>query len=135
MIQLMYGIEFEQPAIIAAGLANASVHQNRLGEFLTKAEDAANKRNPNTGTLAELFESVHKHEKLAKSAHWEDPNRIYDGIMVRAPDEAVEFLGQVKVREDELEERTAEMIHTAAYVALGAAFHPPHIPKVDFFLM
>ena len=135
MIQLMYGIEFEQPAIIAAGLANASVHQNSLGKFFTKAEEAANKRNPQTGVLAELFETVRQHEKLAKSAHWKDPNRIYDGVMVRAPDEAVEFLSQVKIKEDELEERTAEMVHTAAYVALGAAFHPPHIPKVDFFLM
>lgn len=135
MIQLMYGIEWEQPAIVAEGLAQAAVHENRLGDFLTKAEEAANKRNPETIAYADLFEEMRKNEKLAGSARWTDPNRIYDGVMARAPDEAVEFLSQIKVKEDELEERTVEMFHAAAYMASAAVFHPPHIPKFDFFLM
>ncbi|UKZ83563.1 hypothetical protein TrVFT333_011372 [Trichoderma virens FT-333] len=119
LIQLMYGIEWRQPAIIAEGLAQAAVHENRVGVFLTK-----------------LFESVGQFsEKLATSARFGDSNKVYDGVFVRAPDEALEFLKQVRVREDELDERLAEMAHSCAYVATTAAFHPPNVPKLDFFLI
>ncbi|KAF7559043.1 hypothetical protein G7046_g5112 [Stylonectria norvegica] len=135
LIQLMYGLEWEQPALIASGLAQAAVHENRLGAFLTQTDEAAQKRGSQMGSIVDLFDAARPDQKLAGSAHWEDGNKIYDGVMVRAPEEAVEFLGQVRVRAEELEERTAEMVHTAAYVAAAATFHPPHIPKFDFFLM
>ncbi|POR37682.1 Putative nucleosome assembly protein C36B7.08c, partial [Tolypocladium paradoxum] len=41
MIQLMYGVEWEQPAVVAEGLAQAAVHDGRLGEFLAKVDRAA----------------------------------------------------------------------------------------------
>jgi len=131
----MYGIEWQQPAIIAEGLAQAAVHENRVGGFLTKAEQAAT-ASAHTTSLPELFESVGQFsEKLATSARFDDKNKIYDGIFVRAPDEALEFVKQVKVHEDELDERLAEMVHSFAYVAAAAAFHQPNKPKFDFFLM
>ncbi|PTB35431.1 uncharacterized protein TrAFT101_008980 [Trichoderma asperellum] len=135
LIQLMYGIEWQQPAIIAEGLAQAAVHENRVGGFLTKAEQAAT-ASAHTTSLPELFESVGQFsEKLATSARFDDKNKIYDGIFVRAPDEALEFVKQVKVHEDELDERLAEMVHSCAYVAAAAAFHQPNKPKFDFFLI
>ncbi|KAL7949130.1 hypothetical protein V8C42DRAFT_313399 [Trichoderma barbatum] len=139
LIQLMYGIEWRQPAIIAEGLAQAAVHENRVGGFLTKVEQAASSQPQSAQQktpLPELFESIGQHsEKLATSAHFGDSNKIYDGVFVRAPDEALEFLKQVRVQEDELEERLAEMFHSCAYVAATAAFHPPNVPKFDFFLI
>jgi hypothetical protein len=138
LIQLMYGIEWQQPAIIAEGLAQAAVHENRVGGFLTKVEQAASSQplSAHTPSLPELLESVRQYsEKLATSARFEDKNKIYDGVFVRAPDEALEFLKQVRVKEDELDERLAEMIHSCAYVAAAAAFHQPNKPKFDFFLM
>lgn len=133
----MYGIEWQQPAIIAEGLAQAAVHENRAGGFLTRAEQAATaSASARTPPLPELFESVRLFsDKLATSARFDDKNKIYDGIFVRAPDEALEFVKQVKVNEDELDERLAEMVHSCAYVAAAAAFHPPNNPKFDFFLM
>ncbi|KAM0255218.1 hypothetical protein ACHAQJ_005982 [Trichoderma viride] len=110
LIQLMYGIEWQQPAIIAEGLAQAAVHENRAGGFLTKVEQAAASSQSLSPSLPELFESVRQYsEKLATSARFEDSNKIYDGVFVRAPDEALKFLKQVKVKEDELDERLAEM--------------------------
>lgn len=138
MIQLMYGLEWQQPAIIAEGLAQTAIHENRLGDFLTRAETAANARSDQPQShqpYAELFEAARNNEKLARSADFGDSNKIYDGVMVRAPDETIELLSRVKVRPEELEERTAEMYHTAAWVATTAAWHPPHVPKYDFFLM
>jgi hypothetical protein len=142
----MYGLEWQQPAIIAEGLAQAAVHENRVGGFLTKVEQAAASSSssssqqpsssPNKTPLPEIFETIRQHgEKLATSARFGDSNKIYDGVFVRAPDEALELLRQVTVKEDELEEKLAEMAHTCAYVAAAAAFHPPHAPKFDFFLM
>ncbi|UKZ70101.1 uncharacterized protein TrAtP1_011101 [Trichoderma atroviride] len=136
LIQLMYGIEWQQPAIIAEGLAQAAVHENRAGGFLAKAEQAAIASAHDTPPLPELFESVRQFsEKLATSARFDDKNKIYDGIFVRAPDEALEFVKQVRVHEDELDERLAEMVHSCAYVAAAAAFHLPNNPKFDFFLI
>lgn len=131
----MYGIEWHQPAIVAEGLAQAAVHENRVGAFLTKVEQAASSQAQKT-PLPELFESVRQFsEKLATSAQYGDSNKVYDGVFVRAPDEALEFLKQIRVGEDELDERLAEMVHSCAYVAATAAFHPPNVPKFDFFLM
>ncbi|KAM0457835.1 hypothetical protein ACHAPV_006380 [Trichoderma viride] len=136
LIQLMYGIEWQQPAIIAEGLAQAAVHENRAGGFLAKAEQAAIASAHDTPPLPELFESVRQFsEKLATSARFDDKNKIYDGIFVRAPDEALEFVKQVKVHEDDLDERLAEMVHSCAYVTAAAAFHQPNNPKFDFFLI
>lgn len=137
MIQLMFGVEWSQPVIVAEALAQAAVHSDRLGEFLTKAETLAAERNPPHVAFASLFENLRTggNEKLIHSAQWTDPNRVYDGVMVRAPEEALDLVAGVKVKEEDLDERTAEMIHTTAYVAAAAAWHPPHIPKFDFFLM
>lgn len=138
MIQLMFGVEWQQPAIVAEALAQAAVHENNVGEFLTQAEQRANEKNPAYRPLTEFFDEVRddeKHRKLATSVHWEDPNRIYDGVLKRAPDEALKFVSGIKVRPEDLDERTVEMVHNAAYVAAAASWHPPHIPKFDFFLM
>ncbi|KAF7546441.1 hypothetical protein G7Z17_g8437 [Cylindrodendrum hubeiense] len=136
LIQLMYGLEWEQPATIASGLAQIAVHDNGLHELLTRSRGAAAAK-PDSyqmGSIIDLYDKIAPNQKLASSAHWEDRNRIYDGVMKRAPDEMIELASQVRVRPEELEERTAEMIHTAAYIAAAAAFHPPNVPKFDFFL-
>lgn len=138
MIQLMFGIEWQQPVIVAEALAQTAVHENKLGAFLEQAEGRANERDHPYRPLAEFFEELgsgEQHRKLATSAHWDDPNRIYDGVMKRAPDEALDLVSSIKVQPQDLDERTVEMLHTTAYVAAAAAWHPPHIPKFDFFLM
>jgi hypothetical protein len=58
-----------------------------------------------------------------------------NGVLVRAEDEALELVSQVRVKPEDVVERTAEMVHTAAFVAAAAAFHKPFIPRMDFFLM
>ncbi|KAH7318698.1 HypA protein [Stachybotrys elegans] len=135
MIQLMYGVEWEQPAIVAEGLAQAAVHANKLGDLLAQTDAAAPATAAPSRSIFELYDVVRNNEKLARSARWEDPNRLYDGVMKRALEEAVAVASQVKVLPEELEERTVEMFHTAAWVAAAAALHPPYIPKFDFFLI
>lgn len=134
MIQLLYGLEWEQPAIIAQGLAQAAVHRDRLTPFLTKAEQQASTTS-SSPSLPDLLEKARNAGKLSRSARWSGDDEALNGVLARAEDEALELVSQVRVEGEELEERTAEMIHAAAFVATAAAFRRPYIPRLDFFLM
>jgi hypothetical protein len=138
IIQLMYGVEWAQPAIIASALAQAAVHKNELGDVMAEVEKlAATRGDEEHVPLVSLLEGLAagEHEKLRGSSHWEDEIKIRDGVLTRAKPEALELLSRVRVRAEELEERTAEMVHMAAYVAASTAVHAPHVPKYDFFFM
>ncbi|RSL39726.1 hypothetical protein CEP53_013855 [Fusarium sp. AF-6] len=137
LIQMLYAVEWEQPMLVASALAQTAVHENKLHGFLTiaaanaKVDDAP----PKMGTILGLLEDIHSNEKIRNSARWNDSQPMFQGVLGRARDEMAILASSVRVGEDEVEERTAEMVHTAAYMASGAAFHPPHTPKFDFFLM
>jgi questin oxidase-like protein len=139
IIQLLYGVEFDQPAVVAEGLAQAAVHSNRLDKFLIKAEKKGDERRKDQSyrmpAILELMREVGENEKLRVSAEWKDDNKIYDGVLVRAPEEAIELASKVVIRPEELDERTAEMFHAAIYVASGAAVREGKEPRVDFYLM
>lgn len=141
MIELSYGLEFEQPAIIAEGLAQAAIHRNVMKEFYDKVDEAVAAVDQSgvdvkRRGLSEICENIKRdHEKLAGSASWSDENRLYDGVLGRGLSDAVALCAQIRVTEGELEERVAEVLHHNAYVAASAAWRPPHIPKYDFFLM
>ena len=137
IIHLGFGIEFRQPAIIAEALAQAAVHDSWMAPLFMGAEKAAkaNGADPaKTKPIAQLLSEIRADKKLSSSAHWPDGNKIRDGIMKRAPDEMLAYAAQYVVSEDQLEEKTAEMINAAVYFT-SAAQHPPHIPKFDFFYM
>lgn len=131
----MYGIEWKQPAMVAMGLAQAAVHQDNFKKFLLTTEQASKSTLAPMPSIASLLEEVRSNEKLAHSARVTDGNKIRDGVLARAWDEMVEVTSRVKVKPEELEERTAEMYHTAIYEGALAAFHPGKQPKFDFFLM
>ncbi|KAF5018715.1 hypothetical protein F66182_9299 [Fusarium sp. NRRL 66182] len=137
LIQLLYGMEWTQPMIIAAALAQTAIHEDKYDDFISSAAEMARSDDapPKMESILGLYEDGAQHEKLSKSARWQDSQRILDGVLTRARDEMAELAARVRIEESELEERTAEMVHAAAYVALGAAFHPPNAPRFDFFLM
>lgn len=141
MIHLLYGIEWEQPAIIAESLAQAAVHPNELGIFLTEVDaEAAKYReagrcNGLHRSIPELYDMCSADIELATTANWNDPNSVIDRVITRSKEKAMGILAKIHVPSHELQEKTVEMFHTAAYVCAAAAFHPPHFPKFDFFLM
>ncbi|KAL6789207.1 hypothetical protein J3E68DRAFT_444045 [Trichoderma sp. SZMC 28012] len=135
-IQLMYGIEWDQPAIIAQGLAQSAIHDTYVGDFLEKVEKAA-AANPPSRRLntAELYEQVHSDPEFVNSVRNGNPNKILDSIEVLCPEEGVKYLAQVKADPNNLAEGIAENIHTAAYMVSACIFHPPDYPRFDFFLI
>ena len=73
----------------------------------------ANRETQQKKTIVQLLEEIRNDEKLSKSAHWEDGNKIRDAILKRAPEEMLKYASQFTVEEDKLEEKTAEMINAA----------------------
>lgn len=150
LIQLMYGLEWKQPALVAEGLAQACVHQPDFADFLRAAErnaqDAYASTHDATSTktmphIVTLHEEARADSKLAAAVeHVNDMGgpRFADSVLVRAKDEMLRVVSRVKVWPEEVDERTAEMFHAEMYMAASAALRGPQLgkhPKFDFFLM
>jgi hypothetical protein len=138
LIQLMYGVEWGQEAIVAEGLAQAAVHSGEIGGFLRGAEELARSQE-RTGKgegVLELLAAVRADAKVAGAARNGDANKVRDGVLKRAGDEMIALAARVRVRPEEVEEKTAEMFDAAVFVAAAAALvQPGKQPKFDFFLM
>jgi hypothetical protein len=122
LIHLGFGIEFKQPAIIAEALAQAAVHETWIAPYLLKTEAASTTASPKT--LPQLIEEIQTDQKVIDSVHWEDGNKIRDGILKRAPQEMISYAKQWTVLPGELEKKTVEMINTCVWFT-AAAQHPP----------
>jgi hypothetical protein len=134
LIHLGFGVEFLQPAIVAEALAQAAVHGSWMGGFFLGCEKAVEAKKGEK-TIMQLLEDAKGNEKLRTAASWNDGNKIRDGILKRAPEEMMALASQYRIGEDDdLEEKTAEMINAAVYFT-AAAQHPPYAVKFDFFLM
>ncbi|KAH8434572.1 questin oxidase family protein [Aspergillus melleus] len=136
LIHLGFGIEFNQPAIIAEALAQAAIHEDWSGpRFLWPAEKLAGGiGKPGKKTLLQILEEIRGDENLTRSAHWEDGNKMRDGVLRRAPDEMLKYAAEFTVSEDQVEEKLAEMTNAVVYYS-SAAQNPPKQVKFDFFLI
>jgi hypothetical protein len=135
LIHLGFGVEFEQPAIVAEALAQAAIHSGWIAKFFYQVEEAANKNRSNTSrTTVELIDEIRNDKELYAAPHWSDGNKIRDGILARAGDCMVSYASQYHIKPEELEEKTAEMVNAAAYFT-GGAQRKQHAVKFDFFYM
>lgn len=140
VIHLGFGIEFRQPAIICEGLAQVACHDEWMGRLLHPSEQVAwsSRRESRTNGPAkpfiDLLDQVHADNVLSSAPDWADPNKVRDGIMVRAQDEMIRHLAQVRIDPAELEQKTAEMINMVGYFCAGSQ-HPPNVVMFDFYFM
>lgn len=135
IIHLGFGLEFQQPAIVAEGLAQAAVHGPYMSKFFLPAEKAAKDRaSEPSKTIVELLDEIHADQELREAPRWSDGNKLRDGIIGRAADRMVAVASQFRVKPDELEQRTAEMTNAAAYYTAGAQ-REGHQRKYDFYCM
>lgn len=110
LIHLGFGIEFEQPAIIAEALSEAAVHENWASPILWKCEEALKRRgNPNKSML-QILDEIRDDKTMHDAVRWEDDNKLRDGLMVRAPDHAANIVSQWGAQEGDLEPKTLEMM-------------------------
>ncbi|KAF2467859.1 uncharacterized protein BDR25DRAFT_291277 [Lindgomyces ingoldianus] len=137
LIHLGFGIEFQQPAIIAEALAQAAVHGAWMGAFFHGCEATTWANSPDRRsekTIIQLLDEIRGDEKLREAPHWGDGNKIRDGIFQRGKEEMIRIASQYFAVEEELDKKVAEMVDAVVYYT-AAAQHPPSIPKIDFFYM
>ena len=132
-IHLGYGIEHEQPAIIAEALAQTAIHENWPKGFLEGCEEKFDKNN-NTKSLVELLDECKTTKELEGAAQFSDGQKN-KGVMKRAGDTMIRIASQWGAYdEDQLDAKIAEVINLCGYMT-GAAQRPDKEIKMDFFLM
>ena len=114
MIHLGFGVEFQQPAIIAEALGQAAIHSAWQDAFFLAVDEEAKQNRHPSRSLVNILNSIRADKKLSSAAHWEDDNKVRDGILVRAKDEMVKYASQWRVESDKLEEAVAEMTNAAS---------------------
>lgn len=140
IIHLGFGVEFDQPAIVAEGLAlAASQLRMTIEDVLFAAEKEAEKAGASTGKpkpLIELMHMVRANDRIRTAPLWSDFVAKIRGVAQRAGDEMAGVAAQfrIKVDEDDLKRRTAEMISVCVYLC-GAAHQQGHPRKIEFYLM
>jgi hypothetical protein len=138
LIHLGLGIEFEQPGIIAEALAQAGCHEDgHISKILFGSEAVADTQDhpEKPKSLVELLSEVRNNKTIYEAPRWEERwNRMRNGIMDRASGELAPIAAQFRIRPEDLERRTAEMISAATYIA-AASQRPGRKRKIDFFLM
>ena len=102
--------------MVAESLAEISVHENWLKSFYEglKAVDASKSGNGvSDKTLPELLDEIRSSKKLVNAPHWDDDNKLKNGVLARAHDEMISIAAQWTVKPDQIEEKLAEMSNTA----------------------
>ncbi|KAK6356794.1 hypothetical protein TWF718_001135 [Orbilia javanica] len=142
-IHVGYGIEFEQPAIIAEGLAQTAVHDDWPGRYLKAcmaAATAASSHNASYGrgtTVVSLFNEAHDTEKLRKSTKWSDPQKN-KAVYANAFEEMVALASKWYIPptsdNETIAKASAELASAAAFVCSATPRLDKKV-KFDFFLM
>ncbi|KAI5292019.1 hypothetical protein KEM55_008149, partial [Ascosphaera atra] len=113
-IHLGFGLEFNQPAIIAQALAETATHQEKgLGDFLHKAEyAAAHYQLQVSQTLSDLQEAVRKDEKIANAVTYDDADKL-GALIKRAGDRMVHYTSQFRASHLTIDQKMAEIMNAS----------------------
>ncbi|KAJ5913130.1 hypothetical protein N7504_002013 [Penicillium tannophilum] len=136
LIHLGFGLEFNQPAIVAQALAQAAVHDDWMGRdyFLPAERLAGEVGKPGQKSLLQLLTEIRKDQTLKSSVRFSDSNKFRDGVLHRAPQEMLQYAAQYTVSAEQIPERLADMINTVVYYTSTAQRRDKKI-KIDFFLI
>ncbi|EUC41196.1 hypothetical protein COCMIDRAFT_106793 [Bipolaris oryzae ATCC 44560] len=136
IIHLGFGIEFEQPGIVAEGLAHAATHDPaNIEHFFVKSEELARSGTVPSKPLAELYDLTRNNPKIKSAALMQQgPVRVRDGVMANAMDEMIRVAAHYQPSASDIQLNVLEMLSGAAYGA-GAAQRKGKSSKIDFFSM
>ncbi|GAB1213272.1 hypothetical protein ATERTT37_002421 [Aspergillus terreus] len=135
VIHLAFGIEFEQPSIVAEALAQVASHDSMgIEAFLMNCEAEATQSAHSGRTLVQLFRDAEADEALRHAAEGFDdgPARVRDGVLGRTARAITALAAQFRVDPQDIEHRLAEMINCSAFIT-GAAQRTGKPRKIDFF--
>ncbi|OAA41844.1 hypothetical protein BBO_05203 [Beauveria brongniartii RCEF 3172] len=117
-LQLMYGLEWAQPALVAEGLAQTSIHRDNYGALFAAVDEKARRNLPAPRHFAELLETIgDEHPQLVAEPKLEDGDGSQTTVLNRIPDQVAEYLAaNVRVDPDSnLDEQIDAMVHASAH--------------------
>ncbi|KAI9648487.1 hypothetical protein NHQ30_003121 [Ciborinia camelliae] len=134
IIHLGLGVEFNQPSLIAEGLAHAASHDSsQIGPFFLETEKLASSSSVKPKPLVELYAEIRGNQKVREAAWLKDGPLRGKGVLKRANDELVKIAAQFQVKPEDLERGTAEMMSCGALTS--AAQKDGKARKIDFFYL
>ncbi|KAF3919114.1 hypothetical protein ABW21_db0206287 [Orbilia brochopaga] len=138
-IHLGYGIEFEQPAIIAEALAQTAVHDNWPSRYLKACVAAAaeSQSSSEKATILSLAQEAHGSAKLRAATKWSDPQKnkaVYANALDEMVALAVKWHVPSDADDDTIRKAAAELASAAAYICAATPRTDKKF-KFDFFLM
>lgn len=138
LIHIGFGIEFDQPAIVAEGLAQAASHTwGNIDKYFARCDEIAQGEGAVSTPLQELYHQVRATDKIRAAVQLrQGPNRIRDGLMPNAMENLARIAAQFRVGTDDLdwERGLVESTSCAAFNA-AAAQKKGKAAKIDFFSM
>lgn len=114
IIHLGFAIEFQQPAIVAQALAQASVHQDYLADAFYKPATVAAQSHHTSKSLVEIMDEMRTNQAIRDAAIHGDTDVFENGILSRASEEVIKYCSQWSVSEDQIDDKLVEMINTAS---------------------
>ena len=117
-IHLGFGIEFQQPTIVAEALGQTAIHSTWLDSFLFEAEEAAKQNQSAPRSLVNILDSIRADEGLRTAARWTDNNLFRDGVLARAKASMVKYASQWRVNPNDIEAAVAESTNAAGRTLL-----------------
>ncbi|KAF2860411.1 hypothetical protein K470DRAFT_258006 [Piedraia hortae CBS 480.64] len=135
IIHLGFGVEFEQPAIVAEALAETAVHRDDLAEFFHDSEKLAKENDDKSPkSIVQMFDAIYEEKTLRDAIEFRDEDKLGTTERGKIGDRVKKFASQFHVQPNDLERKNAELTNASAYL-MGAAPRPNKIVKFDFFLM
>lgn len=137
LIIVGYGVEFEQPGIVAEGLAGACVHSDVFGPYLLESEKLARTSQESHKPLIRLLREIRENSVLCDRDHWKGGNSFAydDDVVSNAPPGMAKLASQYKIDDPaQLQFRTVELINVCAFIA-GAAQRSNKVVKIDFIFV
>ncbi|OQV09749.1 hypothetical protein CLAIMM_13838 [Cladophialophora immunda] len=134
LIHFGFGVEFEQPGIIAEAMAQTAVHLRCFAPYLLGSEKLAS--GTQSKPLINIFQEIRQDPSLYDLSYWDGGSTLDDNVLGNAPPRLTELAAQWQVspNEHDLDQATAEMINVNAWVT-ACAQRPPKEVKLDFFLI
>ncbi|KAA8575255.1 hypothetical protein MFRU_002g02090 [Monilinia fructicola] len=134
ILHLGFGVEFNQPSLIAEALAHAASHDpGQIQPFFLEAEELASSGSVKPKPLVELYAEIRANQKIREAAWLKDGPLRGKGVLSRAHNELVKIAAQFQVKPEDLERGTAEMMSCGALTS--AAQKAGKTRKIDFFYL
>lgn len=111
LIHLGFGVEFQQPAIIAEALAEAALHADELGEYFDAIGEVEREAKGESVGLYQLYNELRGNKKVMGVTQFGVRLRFGEEIMTRAREEMIGVARRYTVKEEELEERMLEAVN------------------------